>query len=937
MKIVRWLFASLILTAISISNGFADQAYIVSYQTMPTGPIEIGIEEVNRVLTSLDWQVETRLGSGQPNNSIPKLEIYIAAFDPEQSKIEWPEAIKNMIPNQPESFATLFFPHEGGARVYGIGSDDVGTMYAAFEIAEQIELGGYRSLKTLKIEEKKLAPSILVRGINLLIHTQALEDRFSWFHSEDFWSGFLNTIAKARFNFLDLHGAFDLVSTQFPNLFPYFTYLSDYPQVGVGKIKSDLNKFSLRRIVEMANKRGINVSLMNYSVPWSIPQNPIPDTDQNTLSLYNSQALKQLLEDCPMLNGIGFRIGESGAEPDFFQEAFLKPLAQDQRKRPLFVRTWLTDPPALRNLIQSYPNNVVLEIKFNGDHLALPYPVTGGHMKEWHSHSYLDYFNQPRKYSILFELKANGTYRIFPWGDLTFIRRTLQCVNQYQAEGFSLETYSTGYPHVDAYSNTAVTDFRYYDWTYERDWYYFLMWGRLAYNPQESDQVFIRSFEYHFGEKAGRAIFNALQKISHVIPTITAALTSGPDKRSHAPEISPPLPVSEILKTKSFDSFSVRSIEEEADHLISGQADGRRSPLTLLSDIANEASQAASEMRTAVSEIRRPLAMNASNPKEMKAYREWESWTLDFQALEAMSRFYRDKASAAVNLGVFQKRGDLPSLIIATEKIQAASKAWTELCNYTTIHYHPFLETFLIGGSQFHWNQYPPNAERDIQDLTNAYQEWLTKKKWIQTLGHIPLRRSKPDQPLLLTVSIPPDANIGTLLVSYRNSVGTAGRVQMKSSNMQGVYYAQIPAEQVKPGVFEYYLFGTVNGVNLSVPSGEGGNAYTIIITDDTTPPRALGISHKINGSRNQVTVTGEFEDPSGIASVKLFWKPFPSYIEWKELTMTRRKEGVFTGDFPLTPAGAQYALEAIDEYGNAIRVPNSLNETPYRIIHPFN
>ena len=111
-----------------------------------------------------------------------------------------------------------------------------------------------------------------LRGVNQFLHVQAFEDRNSWYYDDAFWQDLLDRMARSRHNFLDLHATCDLVTTLFPNVYPYLFYFDEYSDVGVPEEDAERNLEQLKKVVAMARQRGIKVGLMSYKGWWSIPK-----------------------------------------------------------------------------------------------------------------------------------------------------------------------------------------------------------------------------------------------------------------------------------------------------------------------------------------------------------------------------------------------------------------------------------------------------------------------------------------------------------------------------------------------------------------------------------------------------------------------------------------------------------------------------------------
>jgi len=187
----------------------------------------------------------------------------------------------------------------------------------------------------------------------------------------------------------------------------------------------------------------------------------------------------------------------------------------------------------------------------------------------------------------------------------------------------------------------------------------------------------------------------------------------------------------------------------------------------------------------------------------------------------------------------------------------------------------------------------------------------------------------------LLTLSIPPKIQTESLAVSFKNSAGETGRIDMKTTRIDGVVFAEIPSTFAVEGNIEYFFQGTIGGQEVTIPDRSQNAPFHIAVTSDDYPPQIVTLEHQIGDGKSRVTVKGVFEDPAVIASARLFWKPFPSQENWSEINM-ERSGNTFTASFPLTPEGALYFVDLADGYGNAARYPAAAQGLPYRVIPPF-
>lgn len=893
----------------------------------PPGPILTGIQELERVLNRQGWVVRRILGSGRLGETAADLKITVMQFETASGTPLETEKLIGLIPNEPEAFAVKKVDESGDMRLMAMGSDAIGAMYAAYELAEQIDQT--LSIPVVqRVKDTVQTPSIPNRGIQIMVHRQALEDTYSWFHSETFWKGFLDILARNRFNYLEIQGVYDLLTGEFGNILPYLS-----PRAGLSDAEASRNIQSLRRIAVGAHDHGLTVSLINSGLDWRGMQ--AKDYQRNILEPAIGEALNQLLQDCPALDGLGLMVDDSKFPIEFYQNTYLKAIGQSERKPTFLIHTLGLDPMQVNRLIESHPDRIVLELKFNGDHLGLPYPVSGGRMQDWSSYSYLNYFQTPRRYGVLFQIPFNGTHRIFPWGDPVFIRRTLSNSLFAGANGFVLQTYSTFMPHADAYTNPVRSDLRYYDWTYERDWYWYLLWGRQAYDLNLPLSYFEKRFQNHFGDEAGTLLFNALRLASQVIPAFTATCFRGPGLRDFAPEFEPPLRLEEVARLQPLDAFTIRSITEEIEAQVSGKRDGRHSPLALLSEAVTAASESVVYARQAGDSLAEFVQEKPdSTTGDRNLLQEWNSWLIDFQILAALGQFWRDQAAAAIQLGIYSRTGDIPSLVIASETLAGCQSYWENVQELTALHYRPLHEILRNRDNRFYWKSLPAPVEEDRKWITQLYNAWLHQSEWPSVSGHFPLTKITTNQPALLTLSIPPSIQVDSMYVQYQNQRGEMARYPMGKTQLEGVYYTEITPNVLREGFFQYFFLGE------RLPSAEGwivpeGQApFSIVVTDDNLPPMCTNIECSRTGSGDRAILTARLADPAGVDNAFIWWKPFPSNESWNKAPMTGSGE-LFQGMFLLPKEGAMYALEAVDRFGNVLRFPDMKEENPYRTLLP--
>ncbi len=518
---------------------------------------------------------------------------------------------------------------EGGKATI-IGSDPVGAMYGAFEFAERLKRTGPPAWDT-HVTGKPFLPE---RGLNLFLtlpwdyrkhdtdfSTAALTDPNRWwFQNDDYWTTLLNLMAKSRLNWLDIHGTWDISVTNAPNLYAYFVSSPTFPKVGVPEDVKAANLARLNRVVEMAHDRGIHVSLMAYEAGMRIPQNPNPpyqETEANAYT-YTREVVEKMIRGVPGLDAIGFRIGESGKSESFFK-CYGEAVKLSGRDIPLITRSWITRRQRVLPLARA-SKDFTVEIKYNGEQWGAPYPVAGGRMATWNSYSFEDYLSDAgdagknaktwkgwpadggghwpdNPYKIVWQVRANGTHRIFPFYNPNWVRRSISAMKVGTASGYTIEGEDAYYPKSQDYYLANPAD-KYVDWIHQRDEMYWMTWGRLGYDPKTPDSVFDARVSDWFGSQ-GPKIAEVWKEASTVVPLAFMAYSLGPDHRDHAPELETGGDTQSFIDGNPFDPLVFQPIHETAGFEKLNLQDGR----IKLGSFGEQLQRLAIKLRSLVSQV----------------------------------------------------------------------------------------------------------------------------------------------------------------------------------------------------------------------------------------------------------------------------------------------------------------------------------------------
>ncbi len=652
-----------------------------------SGPVRFGLTDLRSALVARSY----RIAESAPGAEAFTITVRVAS-----------RADASALPTKAESFVVQPIVQGKGLRV--TGRDDIGAMYGLLELAERIRSG------TAPADIPKIvqAPFLAFRAPNpFLSLPYPFKGRWKewWFRSEDFWKTYLDMLARARFNWVDLHGMYDVQTTGFPNIYPYFLTSRSFPKAGIAPAERAANLAMLKRMVAMAKERGIKVALMSYHASWNVrgaPRAPYRETEEN-LARYTRECVAQLLKEVPDIGMVGFRIGESGRREDFYEKSYLPGIADSGRDVPLYTRTWGASREKIFELGKLYPERFMIEIKYNGEHFGLPYIVSGGRMARWGHYSYQSYCQPPEPYRIVWQIRANGTHRLFRWGHPEWVARAVRACVLDGAVGFSLESVNSYYPQYDYYHKQP--DLKWFRWVVERDWFWYMLWGRLAYNPNLSDDVWRTAFSEHFGSAdAGAALLELSRNMSLVVPLIYSVHCMGPDHRNMAPEFETGGPIDRFAFTQPLDTFAMQSIPEYVGRLLRRDPSARTDPL-----------QMAAALERAVNGIKTGLKRPA--PRVTRGRRELMDWRADAECLAALGAYYAAKVRAATWLQLYRSTRDPESWRRARAYTEQAVEAWRALSEAGDRFYRPFVDTLRMHTEKFRWSTSLAQVKKDLDIL----------------------------------------------------------------------------------------------------------------------------------------------------------------------------------------------------------------------------
>ncbi len=107
--------------------------------------------------------------------------------------------------------------------------------------------------------------------------------------------------------------------------------------------------------------------------------------------------------------------------------------------------------------------------------------------------SYADLLEYPQTYHMNWTLWNGGTTRVLLWSDPDYARRLAASARLYDGQSLIVTemeaTKMLGEPHDAKPRDFLSSQYRYFDYEFERYWAFYRVFGRLSYNPETTPEV----------------------------------------------------------------------------------------------------------------------------------------------------------------------------------------------------------------------------------------------------------------------------------------------------------------------------------------------------------------------------------------------------------------------------------------------------------------
>lgn len=467
------------------------------------------------------------------------------------------ESIKKHGFSMPSNLKEEGYSLQVNEKVIGvIGYDAAGLMYGGLELAEQIAIYGIEGVKPVdqnpRMERRGTKHNIPldVRTPSYTDPCDAAQKNIGEMWSFDFWKEYIDALATYRYNYVSLWSLHP-----FPSMVKVPGYedvaLADvqrstvewkefYSGLGIGFDAPEIlanpeivKKISIEEKMDfwknvMAYGKSRNVDF--YVVTWNIFVNGTDgkygitdDIDNEVTRDYFRKSVKQMFVTYPDLAGIGLTTGENmhgsnfEEKEDWAFETYAKGVLDAAEEMPdrqfTFIhRQHMTGALDIAKKFQPIVDKDNVEFLFS-------FKYAKAHVMSATTQPYHEEFvKEIEGMKTIWTLRNDDNY-YYRWGAPDFVREFMQNIPMDVSRGYYYGSDQWIWGREFTMKEEVAETPRQIELT--KHWYHWMLWGRLGYDAEVSNERFIGILQNKFPEVDATQLFTAWQEASMIYPTTT--------------------------------------------------------------------------------------------------------------------------------------------------------------------------------------------------------------------------------------------------------------------------------------------------------------------------------------------------------------------------------------------------------------------------------
>ena len=457
-----------------------------------------------------------------------------------------------------------------------------------------------------------------------------------------------------------------------------------------------------QEVMEYADQRCIDIFYFTWNIFLGTAEGKYGITHEGTnekAKEYLRKSVKEFLLTYPHVDGIGVTAGERMSDLTFderekwlwdtFVEGILDAKKEQTDREVRFIhRHWNTAVSDIMGHFKDYDGPFELSFKYAKAHMySSPNIPFEDHLLE----------EMPEGTKCWWNVRNDDIFQL-RWGDPDFARDFLLGFDQQKTAGYLMG--SDGYTWGRVYSDKDTTVRGKNE--ISKHWYNFLMWGRLGYNPDLSDDVFKNHLKLRFPEAPTDDLYSAWKAASNIIPQTTRFSWKDWDGNWYPEGCKSGsfINVKGFMVGQTMEGSGILNIADYCQRIINQEAISEITPFDVASNLESYANQTLSLV----------AGINPKNNNELKLTIN------DITAFAHLGNYYSEKIRGATELALFQNTSDTSHQNKAVQHLTKALTHWKKYAERLDAQYFPKV---LARTGKFDWNQLTKDVERDIEMAKN--------------------------------------------------------------------------------------------------------------------------------------------------------------------------------------------------------------------------
>ncbi|MCB7130140.1 MAG: hypothetical protein J3T61_11450, partial [Candidatus Brocadiales bacterium] len=421
---IPFIFALILASASSAAGHQALTVSIVS-DGSPAAPVQHGLSKVRSALANRGVAIEQ---ADSLKSARGQIVMVAGTLKQASSAFDLAKAEGIVVPSEAESLLVRHLSLKGKKTLLVIGADDRGLMYALLDIAESVGFSTDTENPFSEVKDALEKPAVSERALSkYTMHKLQFE---SYFFDEQYWAGYLDMLAKNRFNTFALLFGYENQG-YFTPPYPYFFDVDGFSEVHVVDLTKDEQKRNLdmlNKLIDMTHERGIDFTLGIWDHIYrntDRPESPniheiVSGLTGNNLVPYTKAALGKFLRVVPNIDALQFRMHyESGLKTEEYDQFWINIFDTILKVRPdlrVDARAKGLPDPLIDKAVQMGIDFRVVT-KYWAEQMGMPFHPTNIPRENQFErrHGYGDLLRYPKKYKMHWRLWNCGARHVLLW------------------------------------------------------------------------------------------------------------------------------------------------------------------------------------------------------------------------------------------------------------------------------------------------------------------------------------------------------------------------------------------------------------------------------------------------------------------------------------------------------------------------------------------